>query len=454
MRALVGLGVTALVVAAGCSVLFDGSDLDGRADGSAGVGDMSGGGGGGSGGADMAHFACTALAQPPKLVGKMHTVGGNTPNRLGAGDMDGDGHADIVSANRESNDVSVMLGDGAGNFMLSGSKTFASGCPAQTKPYWLALGDFNGDRRPDLAITCYDFDTYTANGAVVILNTTSAPGAATFAAPQSVNAQNIEQDYIEVATGDFTGDHKDDLAISHYGLNSKPGSVVILVSNGDGTFSHDAVRQRFVAPSGAADIGVGDLNHDGLADLVVGSDEYWLLELTSVAAAPGTFNQGKIGFDATAMKGTIAFPNLPVIADMNGDGRNDVIFAEAYSSPAGYAALFLQDENGAFPVQPKEYPASKCPIQHAVADFNCDGKLDVIVGSAGCNDDATVPRELAMLLQGINTTFPTQDPKLTLTNIAPYGIAVADFNEDGLPDIVVGSGYNEFGVNVLTTTRQ
>jgi hypothetical protein len=459
MRVLVGL--TALLSFGGCSVLFDGSDLVGSADGSAGGDDLAGIGGGGSGGgggggggggnSDMGQRACTTLSQPPTLKPKRVTVGGNAPFQLGAADVDGDGHIDIVTANQESKDVSVMLGDGAGGFTLAGGKTFASGCPTNTVPYWMALGDFDGNRRPDLAITCFDYTSSTANGLVVILNTSTAPGSVTFAAPKSIDPKNVEQDYLEVATGDFNGDHRDDLAISHYGLNSKPGALVVLTSVGDGSFNHDPVHQRFAMPSGAADIGVGDLNADGLADIVVGSGDYWIEELISVAAAPGTFNRGRIGFDTAKMMGTIAYPRLPVIADLDGDHKNDLEFAEGYSGPSGYAALFLQDTNNAFAPDPKEYPTVTCPSLNAVADFNCDGKPDIVVGSLGCS--AGDPRTIEVLLQGVNTTFPTRAPTLTLTS-GPYGMAVADFNEDGLPDIVVGSGSGEFDVNVLITTPQ
>jgi hypothetical protein len=54
----------------------------------------------------------------------------------------------------------------------------------------------------------------------------------------------------------------------------------------------------------------------------------------------------------------------------------------------------------------------------------------------------------------VNTTFPTQAPKAMITSPGPSGIGVADFNGDGLPDIVVGSGYNTFEVTVLLSTPQ
>src|SRR6185369_6641491 len=114
------------------------------------------------------------------------------------------------------------------------------------------------------------------------------------------------------------------------------------------------------------------------------------------------------------MMGTIGFPNLPIITDIDGDKRNDVVFAEGYSGPtSGYEAVFLQDGNAAFPAEPKEYPTATCPTVDAVGDFNCDGKPDVVVGSPGCENGD--PRTVEVLLQGVNTTFSVRDPSYTLT---------------------------------------
>jgi hypothetical protein len=66
----------------------------------------------------------------------------------------------------------------------------------------------------------------------------------------------------------------------------------------------------------------------------------------------------------------------------------------------------------------------------------------------------TFPREVAVMLQGVSTSFTEQNPTVAIAEYGPQGIATADFNEDGLPDIVVGNGFNKYTVSVLITTPQ
>ena len=88
---------------------------------------------------------------------------GNAPDRAKVDDINGDGHADVVVANRNGDSASLLIGDGNGGFKLS--ERFSVG----DAPFDLALGDFNGDGRPDLAIVNY-FD----NDIGVLLNVSAS----------------------------------------------------------------------------------------------------------------------------------------------------------------------------------------------------------------------------------------------------------------------------------------
>src|SRR5439155_11547423 len=124
---------------------------------------------------------------------------------------------DLAVANNNSFNVSILLGDGAGNF--SAPTNFGAG----VFPYSVAVGDFNGDGKQDLAVA-----NNGSNNVSILLG----DGAGNFSA-----ATNFFADCgpYSVAVGDFNGDGRQDLAVVN-GCNN-PGDVSILLGDGTGNFS-------------------------------------------------------------------------------------------------------------------------------------------------------------------------------------------------------------------------
>ena len=169
-----------------------------------------------------------------------------TPNnsavaKLAAGDFNGDGKIDLVTANGgSSNGVSVFLGNGDGTFRASIS---SSGAAA---PNALALGDFNRDGKLDVALF---------NGFAVIM---LGNGDGTFNPGASYSVGNIQTD---AQVGDFNGDGRLDLVA----VGIFPGKVVqVLLGNGDGTLQS---ARGFVDGTGGIAITVADFNGDTRPDL-------------------------------------------------------------------------------------------------------------------------------------------------------------------------------------------
>ena len=178
---------------------------------------------------------------------------GTNPYNLGVGDFNNDGIQDLAVANAGSNSVTVLLGDGAGGF----TPAAGSPVPAGKTPGFLAVavGDFNGDGNPDLAATSLFDGTVTVmlgNGKGAFM---PAPGSPITLTPSPTSP-------ISAVVGDFNGDGIQDLAVADFDFNN----VIVLLGNGKGAFA-PATGSPYAVGDGVRAIAVGDFNRDGIEDL-------------------------------------------------------------------------------------------------------------------------------------------------------------------------------------------
>ena len=141
---------------------------------------------------------------------------GNLPISVAIGDLNGDGRPDLVVANTHSNSVSALLGNGNGTF--SAQTQFGTG----SAPNAVAIGDLNGDGRPDLAVA-----NLGSNSVSVLLG----HGDGSFGTQVQYATGN---EPISVAIGDLNGDGQPDLAVANASFTSN--SVSVLLGHGDGSF--------------------------------------------------------------------------------------------------------------------------------------------------------------------------------------------------------------------------
>ena len=220
------------------------------------------------------------------------------------GDVNGDGRPDLVAANYYSNDVSVLLGNGDGTFQAAQSFPTAG-----MNPVTVAVGDFNGDGRPDLAVTN---GANTTSGAVpgnlaVLLGN----GDGTFQAARTIDV-GITPAF--VAVRDVNGDGRPDLAVANFRSND----VSVLLGNGDGTFQ---APRNFDTGTGPLSMAVGDVNSDGQADLAVANFDFNIRGPNTVSVLLGN---GDGTFQAAQAFSAGTNPASVAVGDFNGDVRQDL----------------------------------------------------------------------------------------------------------------------------------
>jgi hypothetical protein len=273
---------------------------------------------------------------------------GSSPRSVAVGDFNGDGKLDLAVANYGSNTVSVLLGKGDGSFLPAQSYS------AGSYPHAVAVGDFNGDGIPDLAVA-------DGAGTVSIL---LGNGDGTFRAPVSFAAGKVPA---SVAVGDFNGDGLPDLAVANEGSvpNYNDSSVSVLLGNGDGSFQ---AAVNYAAGKDPKAVAVGDFNGDGTPDLAVAN---FLSNTVSVL-----LGNGDGSFLPAINSPAGSSPWSVAVADFNGDGAADLAVADD-----GCVRVLLGNGDGTFQTTLISYLAGSWLRSVEVGDFNGDGAADLAVAN-------------------------------------------------------------------------
>ncbi|MFD8141885.1 FG-GAP-like repeat-containing protein [Streptomyces sp. NPDC059708] len=229
------------------------------------------------------------------------------PTDVAVGDFDEDGKQDLVTSNTNTNNATVVLGNGDGTF--GAATRFALG--AGSGPQGIAAADLNGDGHQDLV---------TSNNTSGTLSVLLGDGHGGFAAPSSVSAGVALPSKLKLA--DVNEDGKQDAVLVAPGT---PGNIAVLLGDGSGGFGAASLLS---AGSNLTSASVADMNGDGHVDLVAssaGSNEVVVLEGNGAGAfaAPLAFG----------LNGGLN-PQAVAVADLDGDGRPDVVTANNNSSTA------------------------------------------------------------------------------------------------------------------------
>lgn len=336
-------------------------------------------------------FAATFAAYPT----------GGEPKAVAIDDFNNDGKKDLAVVNRGSHTVSILLGDGAGNF--STATNFSTG-DTFSEPFGLVTGDFNNDNKTDVVVS-------QPNVRVISLMLGNGNGG--LGTPTDFS---LGENPATFAVGDFNGDAKLDLAVADFGFNN--GGVYVLLGNGAGSFGSPT---KFTTGPRPRYIATGDFNRDNKLDLAVANVGFGFDKI-SILAGNGTG-----GFNAPLDFAVGSSPIGLVVRDFNKDSFLDIAVANADSHNV---SILKGDGTGTFG-SAVNFPAGSFPLSITSGDFNGDGKLDLAVGANSTGDRISI-------LRG-DDTGQFLPPASFSAGSGPYDVAAADLSGDGGTDLAVAN---------------
>lgn len=338
---------------------------------------------------------------------------------LAVADVSGDGRADVVSVHAAWDHDVPQAGFMTTRAQGTTPGTFAEPVRVATgiHPIAVALGDLNGDARPDAAVANHDL-AGTAYEVGLHLQSATEPGTFLPAQALVLGARRP----CDVVVADLNGDGRADVAIAADGADSAlvayqsatPGTFGPLVPLGTG-----AVPRALVA---------ADLNGDGRTDLAVATRDHRVSVL---------LQDGAGGFLPSASFLAGADPVQVRAGDLNGDGRVDLAVA-CYSQGTNGMVVLLQDAApGSFGAPMALDARDFATAAVAVADLDGDGRLDLAVANEGLPGD---PGSVAVLLQD-----PANPGMFLMATryqgyFGPCCISAGDLDGDGRLDLAVADG--------------
>ncbi len=380
--------------------------------------------------------------------------GGSAARAIAAGHLNGDTAVDLVATSVVGATLSILFGNGDGTFQPSVDSSLSP----SAVPSGVAVADVNGDPHADIV---------TANAASADVSVVLSNGDGTFQAPVAYSVGSVvpNEGPVSVAVALLDGDAFPDLAVARVGSNpsSSPGDVRVLLGNGDGSFQAAVAYPAGILPR---DVAAGHMNGDAFLDLVAGPNVLLgngdgSFQAPIQAASGGeAVALGQLDadphLDVVSARGFSTF-----VYQGNGDGSlspgvaesalgldvltldvDDDAVPDLATADNGWVSILLGNGDGTFEPSTGSnpaYPVGDEPENLVAADFDRDGAIDVATLNQGA-------ASLSVALGNGDGTFAASlDSASTL--VSSLGLAAADLDGDTFPDLV-GSTWSD-SVEVL-----
>ncbi|CAF1004333.1 unnamed protein product [Adineta steineri] len=340
---------------------------------------------------------------------KTYSTGSNSqPYALTIGDVNNDKRLDIIVANYGTNNIGVFLGYGNGTFLAQ--KTYSTG--SGSGPSFLVCRDVTGDDLLDIVVANSNTNKFAVlvgygNGSFLLRNTYSVgSGYYTWT----------------LAIDDINNDKQLDIIVTNY-----PNNLAVFLGYGNGNFSLPEIYETG-SNSQPYSVVISDLNNDGKPDIAIAN-----YATSNVGVFVG-YGNGSFTDQKTYSTREAAYPQYVTVGDFNNDNQLDIVVVNNYGDNID---IFFGYRNGSFGNQTSYSTGDNSdPMFVAVADFNNDKNLDIVVANSGTNN-------IIIFLNYGNGSFPNQITYSTGSDSEPYSVAVGDFNNDTRLDIVAAN----FGTN-------
>ena len=347
----------------------------------------------------------------------------NGGSSVAINDVDGDGKPDLVVTSQGST-ISVLRNTSTSGSINASSFAAKVDFATGTTIYYVAMGDVDGDGKPDLVVANSNFVN------ISVFRNTSTSGsisASSFAAKVDFATGTFPT---SVAIGDVDGDGKPDLVVSSAGSSN---ISVLRNTSTSGTIDATsfAAKVDFAAGNFPYTVAIGDLDGDGKPDLVSANQNTGNVSVLRNTSTPGSITAAaKVDFPV----GTT--PRSLAISDVDGDGKPDLVVANSGSSTV--SVLLNTSTSGSITAASfaakVDFATGASPYFVAIGDIDGDGKPDFVSANNGS------PYSISVLRNTSTSGSISAAAKVDFaTGTAPLSVAIGDVDGDGIPEVAAAN---------------
>lgn len=341
------------------------------------------------------------------------------PNFVTSKDLDGDGKPELIALNNTANTISLfknMGGLGIVNFTSAENYTVGS------SPFGAAVGDLNGDGKPDVVIGDYE------NNNIIVYKNASTEGSLSLVEKKEYPSG---QNPISIGIADFDSDGKPDIAA----VNNNSYTVSIFRNTSTVDSIKFAAKIDYFVGVWVRSLTICDFDKDGKSDVAVANTNDNTLSILKNMSSPGT-----VAFSSRIDLETGASPFYISSADLDEDGKVDIIVA---NSASNNISIYKNTSSvGSISFANKiDISTGQSPVFCTASDIDGDGKPDIAVVNFGANSISLFKNQSTI------NVFSFDSPVQLPTAMSPRYLSIGDINGDGQPDIsFVNSNSNTLSV--------